>query len=70
VSRPTKLNPKLPGNFWFNGSSFTDSALALKAIPARVGSSVGRACGIPDFTVRKDFAVTDSSLQQLFTDRN
>ena len=65
MSRPTKLNPKLPGNFWFNGSSFTDRALALKGTPRPVaGSSVGWACGIPDFTVRKDFAVTESSYLQ------
>ena len=58
VSRPTKLNPHLPGNYWFNGSAFTDNALGTQGDTPR-GFFNGPSLWNTDFTVRKDFRVTE-----------
>jgi len=58
VSRPTKLNPKLTGHFWFNGSSFTDNALGTEGNTPR-GFFNGPGLWNTDFVVRKDFSVTE-----------
>jgi hypothetical protein len=58
VSRPTKLNPKLTGHYWFNGAAFTDNALGTQGNTPR-GFFNGPSLWNTDFTVRKDFAVTE-----------
>ncbi len=60
VSRPTKLDPRLPGNLWFNPASFTDNALGTQGDTPR-GYFNGPALWNTDFTVRKDFKVTEGS---------
>jgi len=60
VSRPTKLNPKLPGHFWFSGSAFTDNALGTEGNTPR-GFFNGPGLWTTDFVLRKDFAVTERS---------
>jgi len=60
VSRPTKLNPRLPGHFWFNGSAFTDNALGTQGNTPR-GYFNGPGLWNTDVTVRKDFKVTEGS---------
>ncbi len=63
VSRPTKLNPRLPGNLWFNGSAFADNALGTEGNTPR-GYFNGPALWDTDFVVRKDFSVTEKSRLQ------
>ena len=67
VSRPTKLDPRLPGlsptlkgHYWFNPASFTDNALGTQGNTPR-GYFNGPGLWNTDFTVRKDFRVTESS---------
>lgn len=59
VSRPTKLNPKLTGHFWFSGSAFTDNPLGTEGNTPR-GYFNGPGLWNTDFVVRKDFSVTET----------
>jgi Carboxypeptidase regulatory-like domain len=60
VTRPTKLDPHLPGNLWFNPASFTDNAIGTEGSTPR-GYFNGPGLWNTDFTVRKDFKVTEGS---------
>jgi carboxypeptidase family protein len=68
VSRPTKLDPRLlapsgsslPSHLWFNPASFADNALGTQGNTPR-GYFNGPGLWNTDFTVRKDFKITEGS---------
>jgi len=63
VSKPTSLNPKLPGHLWFNPASFTDNAIGTQGDTPR-GFFNGPGFWNTDFVVRKDFRFTERSRLQ------
>ncbi len=60
VNRPKILNPHLPGHLWFDPTAFTDNAVGTQGNTPR-GFLTGPGLWTTDFTVRKDFRVTEGS---------